>query len=336
MKKPFFKHFAPWGLALLFLLVLIFFLGDVSQLKSLPEIHWNYILLAFLCNVGFTFSHNFRWKGIVEGLSPSKKSDFFTLYRFLIDSYAIGKIIPMDVSLLGVRSYYLKEFQKIPISIALFSVLLDRFLDIIVFVILAVPSFLVITKATFPGQSFVILFLILLGFASMIVWKKGDTFHFFLDLYRFFILRWFSKIPLVGHRIKEGMKDGMEEAEKCHPFRLGPVIQIMIWNFIKYIFLCLRFYLTGRALSISFPLVQSFFFLPFVQLSGLINVTPGGLGVIEMGTYGALYFMGVTRSQILIFVLGQRVLLLPMFLILFVLTHLFRLLHSSPERGDDT
>jgi uncharacterized protein (TIRG00374 family) len=328
MKKPLFKHVAQWGLALVLLLALIFFLGDFSQLKTLPKVRWDYVFLAFLCNVGFTLSHNFRWKGIVENLSPTKRSDFFSLYRYLIDSYAIGKIIPMDVSLVGLRSYYLKEFQKIPISTALLSVLLDRFLDVILFLILAVPSFLLITKATSPDQSFSIFLMILLGFALIVAWKKGDTFHFFLNLYRLVIIRWLSKVPWVGHR----MKEGIEETEDPHPFRAGSVVQIMAWNFVKYIFLSFRFYLTGRALGISFPFVQSFFFLPFVQLSGLINVTPGGLGILEMGTYGALFFMGVTRSQILIFVLGQRILLFPMFLILFVLTHLFYFVQSRWRR----
>ncbi len=328
MKKPLFKHVAQWGLALVLLLALIFFLGDLSQLKTLPEVHWNYILLAFLGNVGFTLSHNFRWKGIVEGLSPSKKIDFFSLYRFLIDSYAIGKIIPMDASLVGLRSYYLKEFQKIPISMALLSVLLDRFLDVILFLILAVPSFLLITKATSPDQSFSIFLMILLGFALIVAWKKGDTFHFFLNLYRLVIIRWLSKVPWVGHR----MKEGIDETREHRPFRAGSVVQIMVWNFVKYIFLSIRFYLTGQALGISFPFVQSFFFLPFVQLSGLVNVTPGGLGILEMGTYGALFFMGVTRSQILIFVLGQRILLFPMFLILLVLTHLFYFIQTRWRR----
>jgi uncharacterized membrane protein YbhN (UPF0104 family) len=108
----------------------------------------------------------------------------------------------------------------------------------------------------------------------------------------------------------------------------------MGWNTIKYIFLCLRFYFTGLALGIRFPLLQSFFFLPFVQLSGLINITPGGLGFVEMGTYGALYLMGVPHAQILLFVVGQRILLFSIFIILFLLTRLFSLIQSRGRTAE--
>jgi uncharacterized membrane protein YbhN (UPF0104 family) len=67
--------------------------------------------------------------------------------------------------------------------------------------------------------------------------------------------------------------------------------------------------------------MESFFFLPFIQLSGLINLTPAGLGVVELGTYGALLLMGISRAQILIFVIGQRVLLSLMLLLNLVISY---------------
>jgi len=330
MKKPLLKILVQWGLALL-LVLLLFTLGDVSQLAHLSEIHWEFVLLVFLSNVGFTLAHNFRWKEIVDNLSGQKGSPFFSLYRSLVNSYAIGKIIPMDVSLLGLRSYYLKRFQNLPMSTAIFSVLLDRFLDLLLFLTMALPSFLLISQAASATQAMLILLLLLILQGFVILWKKGETFHFFLFLFRTFLVRWLSKIPFLGTRISEGMK---EEGE-IHPFDLASVVQIMGWNHIKYFFLCLRFFFTGLALGIQIPLVKSFFFIPFVQLSGLINITPGGLGVVEMGTYGALFLMGIPNSQILLFVFGQRILLFSIFLSLFVLSHLFYFIHYRWRRLGD-
>ena len=313
-----------WGLGLL-LLFLLFALGDTSHLTRLPELHWGSVFLVFLFNLGFTIAHNFRWKEIVENLSPSRKRNFFSLFLSLTDSYAIGKIIPMDLSLLGIRSYYLHRVEEIPLPVAVFSVLMDRFMDVVVFLLMALPSFLLITGIASPIQSVFVLVLLILGQGMLVLWKKGGTFHFLFSLYRVLILRWVSKVPFLGSRVK----NGIEETGDYGPFSLRSVIGIMTWNYVKYFFLSLRFFFTGWALGIPLPLLQTFFFLPFVQLSGLINVTPGGLGVVEAGTYGALLLMGISKSQILIFVVGQRVLLIGIFLSLFGLTRLLYFTHSK-------
>jgi len=327
MKGPRFKLWAQLGLGVLLFLLLLY-LCDVSQLSRLPEIHWVYVLMLFLSTLGFTLSHNIRWKEIVENVSKTKVENFFSLYRYLVNSYALGTIIPMDISLLGLRSYYLNRFHNMSISMAIFSVLLDRLLDLLVFLMMVVPSFLFITRVASANQSLSIMMLFLAGLFLLIFRKKGNTFNFLFEIYRIFLVRWISKVPLLGHRITEGVD---EKSVDCH-FSQASVIQIIAWNFIKYIFLSLRFYFTGQALGIPFPLVKSFFFLPIVQFSLMINVTPAGLGVLEMGTYGALLIMGIPTSQILIFVIGQRILLFFVLLSLLVLNHLILYIPSLWRR----
>jgi len=45
---------------------------------------------------------------------------------------------------------------------------------------------------------------------------------------------------------------------------------------------------------------------PVAQLTGMIGVTPGGLGIIEAGWWGGLAWVGVGREQIGLFLLAQR------------------------------
>ncbi len=260
----------------------------------------------------------------VENLSSQGGADFFSFYRSLVDSYAVGRIIPMDVSLLGMRSYYLSRLYHMPVSMAVFSVLLDRFLDVVILLVMAFPSFLFITRTASTTWSVVILVLILVGQVFILFWKKGDSFHFLYSFYRTFIVKRFQKIPFVGPRLKAEA----DLSEEGTHFSLSSTFRIMGWNCIKYVFLCLRFFFTGHALGIEFSLLTSFFFIPFIQLTGLINITPGGLGVVEMGTYGALFLMGIPKAQILVFVFGQRILLLVVFFSLFVLYRVFYFLRS--------
>ncbi len=302
MKRLPLKVLTQWILGIL-LLLYVLYLGNFTQLSRFPGIHPVYVVMIFLSTLGLTLSHNYRWWEILKNISSTGESRFFPLYRYLINSYGIGMVIPMDISLLGLRSYYLTQFEKMSTSMAIFSVLLDRILDLMMLFTMALPSFLWITQTVPTNQSVLVLGLLLSAQVLVILWKKGDTFLFFLKSYRSLVVHYFLKVPFLGNRLKEGMKHEVGN----YDFSVGSIFKITGWNFIKYIFLCLRFYFTGQALGISFPFVQSFFFVPLVQLSGLINVTPGGFGVIEIGTYGALFFMGIPKSQALVFVLGQRV-----------------------------
>ncbi len=320
------KALLQWGLGILFIFLLLY-LGDVSQLSRLPKIDWIYILMAFLCTVGFTVFHNFRWKSIVENVSGMKGPDFISLCRYLVNSYALGAVIPMDLSLLGLRSYYLNQFQKIPVSAAVFSVLLDRFLELAVVLVVIVPSFLFMTRAFSIHQTLLLLFLILAGVTWFMLWKKGETFNFLLMIYETFLVRWLSKVSFLKHRLSQ---EKVEANVHCH-FSQASVLQIAFWSFMKYILLSLRFYFIGRSLGIELPVFESFMVLPLVQLSGLINVTPAGLGVVEMGTYGALLLTGIHPSQILIFVIGQRILLSLILLSQLVLIHLISSIQSRRE-----
>jgi len=244
-----------------------------------------------------------------------------------VNSYALGTVIPMDLSLLGLRSYYLNQFQKIPVSAAVFSVLLDRFLELAVVLVVIVPSFLFMTRTFSTNQTLLILLLIFAGVTWFMLWKKGDTFNFLLMIYETFLVRWLSKVSFLKHRL---LQEKVEANVHCH-FSQASVLQIASWSFMKYILLSLRFYFVGRSLGIELPVFESFLVLPLVQLSGLINVTPAGLGVVEMGTYGALLLMGIHPSQILIFVIGQRILLSLILLSLLVLIHLISSIQSRRE-----
>lgn len=307
------------------LLGLLAYFGDVSSLKRLPEMKWGFVFLIFLCTLFFTLSHNFRWKGIVDHISGEKRESFSSLYRYLLNSYAFGIVVPIDVSLAGVRSYYLRQSQQLSMPLAIFSVLLDRFLDVIIFVLLAFPSFLFITRAASALPALVIVFLFFLGLFLLVRWKKGDTFSYLLRSYHLGLIRILLRVPLLKNWISP--KGGATETE-CH-FDESSVFQIMGWNCIKYIFLSLRFFFTGLALGVPFSLIQGFFFIPFIQLSGFINITPGGLGVVEAGTYGALFLMGISKSQILLFVFGQRILLMATLLCLVLLNHLLYFVQSK-------
>jgi uncharacterized protein (TIRG00374 family) len=323
------RAIGQWGLVAVFISILFYF-GDVSELFRMPTIRWPFILLVFLSTVGFTLIHNIRWTTIVKGISSTSidpKIDFFQFYRWLLNSYALGTMIPSDISLAGLRAFYINRTQILSLPIALFSVLLDRFFDFIIFFALAIPSALFMTELADGMEVLFYLGCIMAMIFLFISWKKGEGIDDLMRIYRSG-MNWFSKLPIIGKRIGGKWREVSDETS----FREGSVHQLMGWSFLKYFFLALRFYFTGQVFGVDFSLLQGFFFIPFIQLVGMLNITPGGLGIVEMGSYGALKLMEVPESKIMVFVIGQRILLFCITIGLALMNHLVFLIGSRLGR----
>lgn len=319
------RAIGKWGLVVVFLSILVYF-GDISELFRLPSVHWPSILLVFFCTVCFTLIHNLRWTAIVKGISSTSanpKIDFFQFYRWLLNSYALGTMIPNDISLAGVRTFYMNRTQTLSISLALFSVLLDRFFDFIVFFALAMPSALYIMKAAHEKEVLYLLGCIIAAIFLFIFLKKEKGLDSLMRVYRSGI-HWFSKMPILGRRVGGSWAVDSDWTS----FGGGSVCPLMGWSFLKYLFLALRFYFTGKAFGVDFSILQGFFSIPFIQLVGMLNITPGGLGIVEMGSYGALKIMGVPDAKIMVFVVGQRILLSCITIGLALMNHLIFILGS--------
>jgi uncharacterized protein (TIRG00374 family) len=294
-----------WLLALGLIAALLLLSGDVSQLLRLPALNWEFLGLVFLSTVAFSLVHNVRWLAIVRSVSPrdvTGRGQFLQFFRWLVNSYTIGMFIPMDVSLLGMRTLYMYRSGTQAASEAIFSVLFDRFLDLAVFLLLVVPTLVFIGGTGGKPRALV---LTLLGFGVAFIFagvEKTNAARLLVSLYNR-VLTWAGKLPFLARRGGTGAVMIPEGVSFSGP----AMMELLALSYLKYLCLAVRFYATGMALDVPFSFFQAFFLVPFVQMASLINVTPGGLGVVEFGSYGALSLMGIVESKILLFVIGQRV-----------------------------
>jgi uncharacterized protein (TIRG00374 family) len=97
------------------------------------------------------------------------------------------------------------------------------------------------------------------------------------------------------------------DGTSIHNLERPLLLKILMLTIGKYALLTIRFWFIGIAIGIHMTFFQGLFLVPFVQLAALVNLTPGGLGVVEMTSYGALALIGAPDSKILLFLLVQRV-----------------------------
>ena len=306
------RTLGKWILAVA-LFALVFYLGDVRELLHLHVV-WVYALGMFLATFAFILLHTLRWKRIVDALSKRQGTSFLPFYKWMIHSYTLGYIMPKDVSLVSVRTYYLKQHENLPLSASLFSVALDRLLDIVVFLVVVIPCLLFVTRILSPAISFVMMALSVGALLLTLRWKGEGTFQVLIRFYRKILT-----LPVIRNRMRAG------KSEIPGEYSLGQngFYTVVFWSVGTYLLLVLRFFFTGLALGVDLSLLQSLFVIPVIQISGLVNITPGSLGVLELGSWGALLLIDVPKDQILRFVIGQRVLLTVVLLLLILLNHLF-------------
>lgn len=293
-----------WLLALFLLAISIYYWG-LSDVLKVSVVHWPAVGLVFFFTACFTLIHNIRWLNVLRGLLPvslRKEMNFYQFYQWLMNSYAVGLFVPSDASLVGVRTFFMKQYKDVRTSTALLSVLLDRLFDVIVLIVVIVSALLL-----FIGNNrleMLVIPIVMIGLLFLLIILKND------EVFTFLIKIYFRSINLVLRMpiLRKWKKFEASEAFHYAPLKRNTICGLMAWSFLKYIFIALRFYSIGLVFGITFTFFDAFFAASLVQLAGFINVTPGGLGIIEMGSYGALKVIGASHPEAVVFVVGQRVL----------------------------
>lgn len=294
-----------WLLAISLIGITVYLVGDIRQLANLADLRWFFITLVAVSTFFFTAVHGMRWLEIIKGVSPELQTgrrDFFRLYRWLINSYALGLFLPTDIALMGLRTLYMHRSGTQEASVALFSVILDRIFDLLIFIVFMVPTLLFIIGVT-SDRTIVLVLLGMLGLMMALLLyntKKSVTFIFIIYNY---VLTVVSRIQFLKRYSK------LCQIDDAFIHNLGRylLLKILMLTIIRFALLTIRFWFIGVAIGIHMTFFQGVFLVPFVQIASLINITPGGLGVIEMSSYSALALIDVPYSKILLFLLVQRV-----------------------------
>ena len=249
--------------------------------------------------------HGVRWVELVKGVSPEIETGkwfFFRLYRWLINSYALGLFLPTDIALLGLRTLYMHRSGTQEASVALFAVLLDRIFDLLIFIVFMLPAVLFVVSMAHEQIIVLTLLILLVLMVGALLYNTKKSVTAIFTIYNR-IISFCARVPF----LKRYSRLSPIDSASIHNLARPLFLKILLLTIGKYALLTLRFWFIGIAIGIHMTFFQGLFLVPFVQLAALVNLTPGGLGVVEMTSYGALALIGVPGSKILLFLLVQRV-----------------------------
>jgi uncharacterized membrane protein YbhN (UPF0104 family) len=324
------KHRLVWlAVGVAVFLGLVWYSGT-SDLSRVLEADPIWLVSAFACTVFITVFWARRWGLLANKLTGSSTVPNWWYYHSLILSRAVSLFVPESVGAFGTGTLSLRFSQGVPMTIGLYSLILDRLFDLLTALLLVLPAILFIL-GIWPVIPSYALYISILGLLWVILEVKRRTITIFLLRSYSWLITVGADIPVVGSRFQpleiceeeSNLLLTAQDARKLYIDNLGKLLSVV-----------LRWY----SLALAFHLPVSFAWILFgssiVQVSRVFSVTPGSLGVLEAGWYAVLSLGGVDGPLIIAFLIGQRVLISTFLLILAAITQLvtvFRHGHLAPE-----
>lgn len=253
---------------------------------------------ALACTVVVVACIGLRWRTLVRTISgcdlPLRES-----CRYFLWNRTLGFLIPKDLSDLGGRTALLTTRHGIPVPRAVASVLLDRLFDLTLPLLLLGPALLFLTD-TVDGKRFILglLGLPLIACATLSVAGKAIITRT-ASLYSKATAWAWQRFPQTRRWPMPPQFPVLSGATLSCAFGLSA---------LKFYATALRFACYARALDLDISPAIFVAGTPITQLSFLLALTPGGLGVLEATWYGILTYTHVSERAIAPFLLAQRVL----------------------------
>ncbi|MGD8752011.1 MAG: lysylphosphatidylglycerol synthase transmembrane domain-containing protein, partial [Anaerolineales bacterium] len=295
---------------------------DFSQvLSTLSNAKFNYIYLALIFISINHLSKAFRWRLLIQ--PDGKQLNYWNIFSALMVGQMLNYFFPVRVGDLG-RAYVIGGMGP-GRSYTLGTVLLEKFLDLIMYVILFLISVLMIPLPTWISRPAFILIVITLLISIVVI---------IIGFYRNSVKNWVKKFT--GRLSERGsvrylgrqLDIGTSSFEILKNYRI--LAKLVLWSLAIWISSLMINHVTLRALDLKLPLIASILVLVTLQAGIAIPSVPGRIGVFEFICVATLMFLGVDET--LAFSFGILLHALVMFPVVLAGTLLFWVLGLSSER----
>ena len=279
-----------WTFIIFFIIVyaILVFLGDINSIKkNIEKFDWKYLLFAvgfFSIAIGVRIM---RWNFWFEKIGPNVPFKIRTIfylsgYAFLMSPARIGEAI---------RSYFIKRDYEITQSRTVPLVLVERFYDLVGFVILI--SIAIIFVPHFRSTLVILLSFITIAFI-LSQNKKLIT----------KILSKLSKIKFLSKFAPNAEESANTLYEMLH---VSTFIRSSLISALSVFLDILGAFMIILGVGIDIDLPRSILVISSSVVVGALSFIPGGLGVQEGGMIGLLKLYGIEYSKSFVFVTLYRI-----------------------------
>ncbi len=235
-----------------------------------------------------------RWQLLINALADKPLCSFRACFLHQTVGRFLGQFLSQTGSDLLYRPLALRGGYAVPLDRAFQSALWDKSFDLIFALWLLVPAILLLQREgpAFAGGTIWVGAVVGLALAG--AWGTALLVH---------------RVPGAAQRLLQAgglARFGLQPPQGLQAAPLWVVLAALGLTTVKYGLLVLRALLLTRALGLTVPPEALIVGVPISQLSLVVALTPGALGVLEGSWWAVLALFGVSSEAIAAFVLGQR------------------------------
>ncbi|MGB9300955.1 MAG: lysylphosphatidylglycerol synthase transmembrane domain-containing protein [Anaerolineae bacterium] len=297
-----------WVLSVLGILVFgaIVYYGGVEALTVVSRANVLYLLYAFVFSASADVLTSLRWGGIVNALEEKVVQSRLSYLYYVMLGKMSSMLVSQYVGDYGARPLALKASSGTALGKGFYSVLLDRFFDLVLSLLFVGPAVLCFLNLI-PPDSVVPVSVVV----AAVYWAASAKNYRLLTgclggiVYVIGRKKVWRPVPAnLTARLVETLlaaKQGLED--------IGPrgILRANLLTFGRYVAMALRAYFISVALNLAMPFWVVFVGLGIVRFTLLFAVAPGRLGAMEVGWYGLLALAGLESSIVIPFLIGLRV-----------------------------
>lgn len=280
------------GLSLLLFGLILWWAGPEVWEKILDS-NWRMLILAFLIYGMVGVVSALRLRVVARALSRDDVGSRRTFYYLSMTARVLGLVLPRGISTLGGKSVGLRALG-ISLRRSVWIVLMDNVYDILSLGIAALPAVLFLQDQLSPGL-FALLTLFLLVALGFGLWRMVSNRSLVTKLHRLINLSpWLSRKLQLDHNTTTFFP------------RAAPALNAFLHTVVLNTLLIATYFVISQALDLPTSVWLLAAAFPITQLSLIVAIAPGGLGIFDLGWLGLLRLGGMASEDALTFVIAQR------------------------------
>jgi len=287
---------------------LLILLSDIDYDQLVGKVDYVYLIFGVLCSWAISCLASFRWMIISRSLAGRGVAGYREFLLTNLISRATGFLTAKTIGEVGVKGYWLKKTKSLSIKTTSQSILLDKVYDASVSGIL----FLLVIPFWIGLLSRGLVITLAISLTLVLVFTGA---YFGAAINRLFSAVWNFALTLVK---KWAFLEPHINAVLATKVVATPGHQyLFLITVIKFLFIVGRIICAALFVGAAIDWQLLVLATPLGQAVALISITPGGLGILEAGWYGILISSGTQTTDIIGFLVGQRILLVVGLLSLF-------------------